>query len=37
MIFEIKISNQADEDLRNIYKYIAFELESVDNAIGQLD
>lgn len=37
MIFEIEISNQADADLRNIYEYIAFELQSPENAAGQLD
>jgi toxin ParE1/3/4 len=37
MIFEIEISNQTDNDLRNIYKYTAFELQSPDNASGQLD
>jgi len=37
MIFEIKISNQADADLRGIYEYIAYELQSPDNASGQLD
>lgn len=37
MIFEIEISDQADADLRNIYEYIAFELQSPDNASGQLD
>lgn len=37
MIFEIEISDQADNDLRNIYEYIAFELQSPDNASGQLD
>lgn len=37
MMFEIEISEQADNDLRNIYEYIAFELQSLDNASGQLD
>lgn len=37
MIFEIEISDQADADLRNIYEYIAFELQSPANASGQLD
>lgn len=37
MIFEIKISDQADADLRGIYEYIAYELQSPDNASGQLD
>lgn len=37
MIFEIEISEQADRDLRNIYEYIAFELQSPENAAGQLN
>lgn len=37
MIFAIEISDQADNDLRNIYEYIAFELQSPENASGQLD
>jgi toxin ParE1/3/4 len=37
MIFEIDISAQADVDLRNIYEYIAYELQSQENASGQLD
>ena len=37
MIFKIVISNQADNDLRNIYEYIAFELQSPSNAKNQLD
>jgi len=36
MIFKIEISDQADNDLRNIYEYIAFELQSPENASGQL-
>lgn len=37
MIYEIKITEQAEADLRGIYEYIAFELLSPDNAAGQLD
>lgn len=37
MIFEIKISEQADADLRGIFEYIAFELQSPENTSGQLD
>jgi len=37
MIFEIKISAQADNDLRNVYEYIAYELQSPENASEQLD
>lgn len=36
MIFSVEISDQADNDLRNIYEYIAFELQSPQSAIGQL-
>ena len=32
MIYQIKISKQADMDLRNIYEYIAFTLLSPENA-----
>ena len=37
MMFTVEISDQADVDLRNIYEYIAFELQSPENAGGQLD
>lgn len=37
MIFDIQISEQADKDLRGIYEYIAFELLSPENALGQLN
>lgn len=37
MIFEIEISDQADADLRSIYEYIAFKLQSPENAGGQID
>ena len=37
MIFDVKLSEQADNDLRNIYEYIAFELQSPENADGQLN
>lgn len=37
MIYEVEISAQADVDLRSIYEYIAYELQSPENAIGQLD
>ena len=32
MIYQIKISKQANKDLRDIYEYIAFTLLSPDNA-----
>jgi toxin ParE1/3/4 len=37
MRFEIKISQQADDDLRSIYEYIAYQLQSPENALGQLN
>ena len=37
MMYEVMISTQAEEDLRSIYEYIAFELRSPQNAAGQLD
>lgn len=37
MIYELEISEQADNDLRGIFEYIASELQSSQNASGQLD
>ena len=37
MIYGVEVSEQADSDLREIFEYIAFELQSPENAIGQLD
>ena len=37
MIYKIRITDQADIDIRNIYEYIAFELRSPQNASGQLE
>ena len=37
MIYEVELSEQADSDLREIFEYIAFELQSPENASGQLD
>lgn len=37
MIYFVEISTQAERDLRSIYEYIAFELQSVQNAKEQLD
>ena len=36
MIYSVKISKQAENDLRSIYEYIAFELQSLQNAQGQI-
>ena len=37
MIYEVELSEQADSDLREIFEYIAFELQSPENVIGQLN
>ena len=37
MIFTIKITDRANRDIRNIYEYIAYELLSFTNAVGQLN
>lgn len=37
MIYAIKITSQADNDIRNIYEYIAYELQSPENASAQLN
>lgn len=37
MKYEIEVSEQADNDLRGIFEYIAFELQSPENASGQLE
>ena len=36
MIFTVEISSHAETDLRAIYEYIAFELQSLSNAARQL-
>ena len=37
MIYDIVISYQTEIDLRGIFEYIAFELQTTENASGQLD
>ena len=37
MIYEIEVPEQDDSDLRGIFEYIAFELQALENASGQLD
>ena len=37
MIFRVKTSSQAEEDLQGIFEYIAFELLSPENATKQLE
>lgn len=36
MIYEVCTTSQADADLRGIFEYIAFELQSPENATGQI-
>ena len=36
MIYTVQIADQADADLRGIYEYIAYDLQSVENAAAQL-
>ena len=37
MMYKVEVSEQADRDLRMIFEYIAFELQSPENASGQLE
>lgn len=37
MIYEVEVSEQAENDLRKIFEYIAFELQSLENANRQLN
>lgn len=37
MTYRVKVSEQADADLRGIYEYIAFRLRSARNAARQLE
>ncbi len=37
MTYEIRISKQAEQDLRGLFEYIAFELRSPGAAAGQLN
>ena len=34
--YEVRMSNQANYDIKSIYEYIAFELLSPENAVGQI-
>ena len=36
-MFDVQISEQADNDLREIFEYLAFELLAPENAAGQLN
>lgn len=37
MTYEVRLTTEAENDLRGIFEYIAFDLQSVQNAAGQLD
>lgn len=37
MIYEVRMTPGAKNDLRGIFEYIAFDLQSVQNAAGQID
>jgi toxin ParE1/3/4 len=37
MIYEVKVSKRAEEDLKSIFQYIAFKLHAPQNAQGQLE
>ncbi len=37
MNYEVRLTTEAENDLRGIFEYIAFELQSPQNAAGQLD
>ena len=37
MTYDVQITAQAESDLRSIFEYIAYEVQSVQNAIGQLE
>lgn len=37
MIYEIKMTPEAKSDLRSIFEYIAFDLQSIQSASNQLD
>lgn len=37
MNYEVRLTTEAENDLRGIFEYIALDLQSVQNAVGQLD
>ena len=37
MTYEVRMTANAENDLRGIFEYIAFNLQSVENAVRQLD
>lgn len=36
MSYQVNITDEADRDLRSIFEYIAYDLLSIQNAVGQL-
>ena len=36
-LYNVRITHAAEQDLRGIFEYIAFELMAPDSAVGQLD
>lgn len=37
MIYEVRLTQEASDDLRGIFEYIAYDLQSIQNAVGQLE
>jgi len=37
MTYKVNITRQAEEDIRGVFEYIAYDLKSVQNALRQLD
>lgn len=37
MTYKVNITRQAEEDIRGVFEYIAYDLKSVQNALSQLD
>ena len=37
MTYKVNITRQAEEDIRGVFEYIAYDLRSVQNALSQLD
>lgn len=37
MNYNVRLTAEAEKDLRGIFEYIAFDLQSVQNAVGQLE
>ena len=37
MNYKVQLTTEAEDDIRSIFEYIAFNLHSVQNAVGQID